>query len=384
MKNNVVGYGLIGCGTFCVNYLSTLGPLFKNVTPVCCSDLNQAAAEKAAKDWNIPKICSSDEVIADPDVDIVLILTPPSTHYKLCMQALAAGKHVYCEKPLATSLEEINDIVDFAAKQGLFVGAAPDTFLTPKLQTVRKLIEDGAIGKVVNVTANTGGPGSELWHPNASFLYKAGGGPILDLGPYYITALVSLLGPIESLFCYGNKGKDVRKINGEDVTVDVPTNYSGVLKFADGVIGTMNMSFDEWKTTQPSIEIHGTEGVILAPNPNNLWDPVKLLRADDMRAGVDARDDMIQKIVYLYGDESFNLFHEVEPIAPVVETEHGALRGQGVADMADAIMNGGKPKVSAELCRHVTEAVNAFDVSARTGSPYTMTTTCEKPEMMKF
>ena len=380
MDKTVCGIGLIGCGTFCSAYLSTLGPYFKNVRPVACADMNPVAAEKAARDWNIPKICSSDEIFADPDVDIVLILTPPGSHYSLTMQALAAGKHVYCEKPLATSLEQVNEIVAFAEEKNLFVGSAPDTFLSPELQTVRKLIDEGAIGQVVNVSANTGGPGADLWHPNPGFLYKQGGGPILDLGPYYLTALVALLGPIESMFCYANKGLPVRNIHGENVAVEVPTNYSCVLKFADGVIGTMNASYEEWKTTQPSLEICGTKGVILAPDPNNLWAPIKLLRAEKVEELVNSREDMVEKIKTLYGPETLELFEEVKPLVPARGTE----RGQGVSDMADAILKGGTPKVNAALCRHVTEAENAFNVSLETGMPYRMTTTCEKPDPLLF
>ena len=239
MEEKVLGFGVIGTGTYCDHYLRNLGPVYKNVRPVGCADLNTEAARAAAERWNIPKVYTSDEMMADPEVDIVLILTNPASHYSLTMQALKAGKHVYCEKPLATSLEQANEIVEFAEKQGLFVGAAPDTFLSPEYQTVRKLIDEGAIGKVINVTANYVGPGADLWHPNAGFLYKQGGGPALDMGPYFLTTLVSLLGPLDSLFCYANRGWDVRNIHGKDVDVDVMTNYCAVLKFANGTIGNI-------------------------------------------------------------------------------------------------------------------------------------------------
>ena len=378
MKDNICGIGVIGCGTYCGNYLKNMGTRFANIRPMACADLNTEAAEKAAKDWNIPRVCTSDELMQDPNVDIVLILTTPASHYSLTMAALKAGKHVFCEKPLTTSLEQANEIVEYANSHGLFVGSAPDTFLTPEFQTVRKLIDVGAIGKVVSVTANYVGPGADLWHPNASFLYKKGGGPALDMAPYFLTTLVSLLGPIESLFCYANRGFDTRKIQGEDVGVDVYTNYCGVMQFKDGAVGNINMSFDEWKSNLPGLEIYGTEGVIIAPDPNTMGGPIKLLKADEFTALVESKGEMLQKIGAIYGSESAALFKEIDTVEP----RRGNERGLGIADMADAIVSGRTPRVSADLCRHITEAINAFDVSADTRRPYEMATTCEKPECL--
>ena len=380
MNEKVLGFGVIGTGTYCDHYLRNLGPVYKNVRPVGCSDLNTEAAKAAAERWNIPKVYTTEEMLADPEVDIVLIITNPASHYSLTMAALKAGKHVYCEKPLATSLEQANEIVEFAAKQGLFVGAAPDTFLTPEFQTVRKLLDEGAIGKVVNVAANYVGPGADLWHPNAGFLYKKGGGPALDMGPYFLTTLVSMLGPIDSLFCYANRGWDVRTIRGKDVEVEVPTNYCAVLKFAGGTIGNLNLTYDEWKSDLPGLELYGTEGVIFAPDPNAMQGPIKLLKADDFKAIVNSKETMQEKLEAIYGPETFNLFAEIETVAPRAGNERGA----GMADMAAAIIEGRKPRVSADLCRHVTEAINAFDVCVETGLPYRMTTTFELPEAMEW
>lgn len=381
MEQKTLGYGIIGTGTYCDHYLGTLGPVYKNVRAIGCSDLNTEAAKAAAARWNVPKVYTTEEMLADPEVDIVLIITNPASHYSLTMQALKAGKHVFCEKPLTPSLEQANEIVAFAAEKGLFVGAAPDTFLSPEFQTVRKLLDEGAIGKVISVTANYVGPGADLWHPNAGYLYKKGVGPALDMGPYFLTTLVSILGPLESLFCYANRGWDVRRIRDQDVEVEALTNYCGVLRFADGVVGNINMSFDEWKTNQPAMEIYGTEGVLIAPDPNTMMGPIRLLKAEDFKKLVNSKgDNMGARLSAIYGPESMELFTEIETIAPRI----GNQRGAGVADMARAILEGGKPRVSAELCRHVTEAINAFDISAQTGLPYRMTTTFEKPKMMVF
>lgn len=380
MEERVLGFGVIGTGTYCDHYLRNLGPVYKNVRPVGCSDLNTEAAKAAAARWNIPKVYTTEEMMADPEVDIVLILTNPGSHYMLTMQALKAGKHVYCEKPLATSLEQANEIVEFAAEKGLFVGSAPDTFLSPEFQTVRKLIDEGAIGKVINVTANYVGPGADLWHPNAGFLYKQGGGPALDMGPYFLTTLVSMLGPIDSIFCYANRGWDVRDIHGQGVDVDVMTNYCAVLKFASGTVGNVNLTYDEWKSALPGMELYGTEGVIIAPDPNTMMGPIKLLKADEFKALVNGKTDMGGKLAAIYGPESNGLFNEIDTVAPRIGNERGA----GLADMAKAIVEGRSPRVSADLCRHVTEAINAFNVCVETGMPYKMTTSFEKPAAMKF
>ena len=380
MSKNVCGLGVIGTGTYCDHYLRNLGPVYKNVRPVGCADLNAEAAKAAAERWNIPKVYTSDEMFADPEVDIVLILTNPASHYSLTMAALKAGKHVYCEKPLCTSLEQANEIVEFAADKGLFVGAAPDTFLSPEFQTVRKVIDEGALGKVVHVTANYVGPGADLWHPNAGVLYKKGGGPALDMGPYFMTTLVSILGPLESVFAFANRGWDVRDIHGQPVDVEVSTNYGAVLKFASGTVGNINLTYDVWKSDLPAMEMYGTDGVLICPNPNTMSGPIKLLKADEFKAFVNGKEGMIPRLGAIYGPQSFELFREIDTVAPRIGNE----RGLGVTDMAEAILTGKKPRVSADLCRHVTEAINAFDVSAETGVPYQMTTTFEQPEAMHF
>lgn len=184
MEENVLGYGVIGTGVYCDHDFGTPGPVFKNLRPVGCSDLNVEAAKAAATRWNVPKVYTTEEMLADPEVDIVIILTNPASHYSLTTQALKAGKHVYCEKPLADSLEQANEIVEFTAQQGLFVGAAPDTFLTPEFQTVRRLVDEGVIGKVVAFVAPTEAYADmradckDHWHPMepATLIVKKPGG----------------------------------------------------------------------------------------------------------------------------------------------------------------------------------------------------------------
>ena len=201
------------------------------------------------------------------------------------------------------------------------------------------------------------------------------------MGPYFLTSLVTLLGPIDSLFAYANRGWDVRKIWGKDVDVEVNTNYCAVLKFENGVIGNLNLTYDEWKSSLPGLEIYGTEGVLFAPDPNAMMGPIKLLKAEDFKNLVNAKgDNMGARLGAIYGPESMALFTEIETVAPRV----GNQRGSGVSDMARAIVEGRKPRVSAELCRHVTEGINAFDVSVKTGEPYKMTTSFEMPAALEF
>ena len=370
MTDKICGLGVIGCGTFCDAYLRNLGPVYRNVRPVGCADLNTEAAQAAAARWNIPKVYTTEEMLADPEVDIVLILTNPGSHYSLTMQALKAGKHVYCEKPLATSLEQAHEIVAFAEEQGLFVGSAPDTFLSPEFQTVRKLIDDGQIGKVISVTANYVGPGADLWHPNPGFLYKKGGGPVLDMAPYFLTTLVSMLGPIEQLFFFANRGFDVRRIHGADVDVEVMTNYCGVLQFAGGAVGNINMSYDQWKSDLPGLEIYGTEGVIIAPDPNTMMGPVKLLKAAEDNSTVlygtkgEMRiyDDPAHSIVVKLSDGTLQTY-DVEQI----QTNDNQTKS-GVIDLwVDCLKEGRQPEISGASVLSAMRAVFASIQSAETG-----------------
>jgi len=376
MSKDVIGIGLIGCGNFSGAYLRTLGPKYTNVRVVACSDLKAENAQRAAEQFNIPKVCSTEELLADPEVDLVLILTTPASHYPLAMQALAAGKHVYSEKPMAITVEQTNELVATAAEKGLYIGTAPDTFLDGGFQTCRKLIDDGVIGDIIGVTANFVGPGADIWHPGPDFYYKKGGGPALDMAPYFLTALVSLVGPIERFSCYANMGFEQRKIQDHTCDVEVLTNYCGIMKFKNGAVGNINVSYDIWKSRQPRLEIYGTKGVIFAPDPNTLEGPVQLLLADEMEKALLERP-RFDRVKMLYNDETLKMFKDVELVFP----SNGNERGRGVSDMADAIMTGRKARVSADMSRHVTEALIAFDISSENnGAVYTMTSTCERPD----
>ena len=377
MSEHITGIGIIGCGTFVQAYTNTLGKIYQNVRVVCCSDLDLERAKAAAAEFGIPKACSTEELLADPEVEIALIITPPGSHYALGMAALKAGKHVYVEKPMAATFAQAAELAEFAKEKGLYIASAPDTFLTPELQAVRRALDEGRIGRVTAFTANVCWPGSNLWHPNADFLFKKGGGPMLDIGPYFLTALISLLGPVEEVFSYSNRAWDVRRVHDHDCTVEVPTNFCGVLKFKSGAVGSINFSNDIWKNSLPAFELYGTDGVIYAPNPNTLRGPLKVMEAEALIKDIDATEDRFQKMVLIYSNDP-SMERYFRPLEPVGEAR-GNQRGLGVSDLAAAIVEGRKPRVSADLCLHVTEAVMALDGSEGFALPHAMQTSCERP-----
>ncbi|MCQ2558311.1 MAG: Gfo/Idh/MocA family oxidoreductase [Oscillospiraceae bacterium] len=380
MSKTVLGAGIIGCGTFCNAYLATLGPVYKNTKVVACSDIDVEKAYETAKKWNIPHPCTTEELLADPEVDYVIIVTGPGSHYPLTMQALKAGKHVYCEKPMCITLEQANEIVEYAEAHNLYVTNAPDTFLDASMQTVRKVIDNGKIGKPLNITMNFVGPGHEMWHPNPEFYYKKGGGPVLDMAPYYLTAAVSVLGPIDEIYCYSNRAFSQRWIYDHNTDVEVDTDYVAILKFKNGVIGNINVSFDGVRYHLPGMEITGTEGTVYCPDPNTLEGDIKVLNRAKLVDKV--RDDKMGPR-WMYSDEAFTLAEDIETLKSPIPTGHNH-RGMGAADMADCIINGKKPRCSMQMARHVTEAILAFDKCVKSGMPYRMTTTCDLPDPMEF
>ncbi|MCY0903078.1 MAG: Gfo/Idh/MocA family oxidoreductase, partial [Firmicutes bacterium] len=268
-----VKVGIIGCGNISNAYFQGI-PRFALVQVVACADLDMSRAQARAEQWHVTA-CTVEELLADPDIDIVVNLTIPVAHAKVCLAALEAGKHVYVEKPLAVSLEDGRLIMDTARARGLRVGSAPDTFLGGGLQTCRKLIDDGWIGTPIAATGFMMGAGHESWHPDPAFYYQVGGGPMFDMGPYYLTALVFLLGGIERVTGSARVTFPERTITSEPkrgtrIAVETPTHIAGVIDFTSGAIGTLITSFDIQAGTSafPPLEIYGTEGSLRVPDPN--------------------------------------------------------------------------------------------------------------------
>ena len=278
---------MIGVGAISGIYLKNITNMFPDMEVYAVYDLMEERAAAAQEAYYIPKrYTSMDQMLADPAVDIVLNLTRPSEHYAVTKAALLAGKPVYSEKPLAATVAEGRELAALAAEKGLALGGAPDTFLGAGLQTCRKLIEDGYIGRPVGAAAFMLCHGHESWHPDPAFYYKRGGGPMMDMGPYYLTALTALLGSITEVTGTARKSFEKRTVTsqprrGEVIDVEVPTHVNSILQFESGAVGTIATSFDVYYPQQARLEIYGTEGTLFLPDPNCFGGPVKLFKPTD-------------------------------------------------------------------------------------------------------
>ncbi len=279
--------GFIGVGAISGIYLENITNMFPDMEVYAVYDLMEERAAAAQEAYHIPKrYTSMDQMLADPAVDIVLNLTRPSEHYAVTKAALLAGKPVYSEKPLAATVAEGRELAALAAEKGLALGGAPDTFLGAGLQTCRKLIEDGYIGRPVGAAAFMLCHGHESWHPDPAFYYKRGGGPMMDMGPYYLTALTALLGSVTEVTGTARKSFEKRTVTsqprrGEVIDVEVPTHVNSILQFESGAVGTIATSFDVYYPQQARLEIYGTEGTLFLPDPNCFGGPVKLFKPTD-------------------------------------------------------------------------------------------------------
>lgn len=350
-----VKVGLVGCGNISPQYFKGCRA-FEILDLVACADLDVDLAKARAQEFDVAKGCSVEELLGDSDVEIIINLTVPKVHALVNQQILEAGKHAHTEKPFAVEKADGQAVLKLAGDKGLRTGGAPDTFLGGGLQTCRKLIDDGWIGEPVAATAFMAGHGPEGWHPNPDFFYKVGGGPMFDMGPYYLTALVSLLGPVTRVTGSARISFDQRVITnpekrtGETIDVEIPTHISGVMDFASGVVGTIVTSFDTWSHNLPRIEIYGSEGSMSVPDPNTFRGPVKV-----RRAGQDEWQDI-----------------------PLTHSDQVG-RGIGAADMAYGIRSGRPHRSSGELAYHVLELMHAFHEASDAGQHVTIQSKVERP-----
>jgi predicted dehydrogenase len=349
-----VKVGIIGCGNISSNYIKHM-QMFDILNVWAVADIDLTRAQAKATEFSIRRACTVSELLADPEIEIVVNLTVPAVHAEVSLAIIAAGKHVHSEKPLATRREDGLAILEAAREKGVRVGCAPDTFLGGGLQTSRKCIDDGWIGKPVAAVAFFTGHGPEAWHPNPEFFYKFGAGPMLDLGPYYLTALVHLLGPVTRVTGSAQISFPQRLITsqpyyGTQIDVEVPTHVAGVADFAQGVVGTIITSFDVWGANLPRIEIYGSEGSISVPDPNIFGGPV-LVR----RMGATEWTEM-------------PLSHDAN-----------VGRGIGVADMAYAIQSGRAHRASGELAYHVLDLMYAFQDASQQEQHVRLKSTVERP-----
>ncbi len=350
--------GVVGCGNISGVYFQRCGE-FENIEIAACCDIVEAKAKAAAEKYSVPKTLSFEELLTDTEIDIVLNLTIPHAHYEVGKAVLDAGKHLYNEKPLAIEFERGRELVELAERKGLRIGCAPDTFLGAGLQTCGKLIEDGRIGKPTAATAFMMCRGHESWHPSPEFYYQKGGGPMFDMGPYYLTALIHLLGPVDSVSGMTSKAFKKRTITsepkkGSEIDVEIPTHIAGLLHFTCGAVATIVTSFDVWHHSMTPIEIYGTEGSMSVPDPNTFGGPVK------------------------YAEQNTYQWSEIE-------LTHGYsdnFRGLGLADMAAAVIAGREHRANGKMALHVLEIMHALHTSFELKETVQLSTVCEKPKMM--
>lgn len=379
-----VKIGVIGCGMISNVYLTNMTTRYSEYLEVAaCADMFIEKAKESAEKFNIPIACSVDELVNNPEIEIVVNLTIPASHYEINMAALKAGKNIYCEKPLALTPEDGKRTIEFAAEKGLLVGCAPDTFLGAGLQACRKALDEGRIGKPLSITANMAFHGHETWLPNPVNFYKKGAGPMWDMGPYYITAMVAMLGPIKRISCFAKKSFEQRTVTGssplkgQKIDVEVLTHYSGLIDFENGTIASINMSFDMWKSNLPCFEMHGTTGSMIVPDPNTFGGPVKILSGESVINKLDglAPYDAVRTLL---SPEIADLFVEV----PISADWKQNMRGLGVLDMAHALVDGLIPKANGDMAYHVLEALNGFDTASNEGIIYNMKSTCARPDVL--
>ena len=350
--------GIIGAGYISAAYLRA-AHCFEQMEVVVCADLNPAAAEARAREFGI-KSTSVEALLKDGSIELVLNLTLPQAHVPVGLRAVDAAKHVYSEKPLGLSVAEVRPLLDAARGSGVRVGCAPDTFLGGGQQTARQLIDDGAIGTPIGGTAFILLPGHERWHPNPEFYYQPGGGPIFDMGPYYLTALVNLIGPIERVVSCGRKAFSQRTIGsgprqGENFPVEIQTHFSVLLEFRSGPVVSLNASFDVQGHSHVPIEIYGTEGTLQVPDPNTFGGPVRHLGRDGKWRDV--------ALTHGFGDRDY--------------------RGLGVAEMASALASGERHRASDGLALHVLEVMEAIVNGGTTGEAVAIRSPGERPRPLK-
>ncbi|HTJ94694.1 MAG TPA: Gfo/Idh/MocA family oxidoreductase [Pararobbsia sp.] len=362
----VTAIGIIGCGNISDAYFK--GAARSQLVKVkACADLRPEAAKAKAELYGVQAL-SVEALLADPEIEIVINLTVPAAHAPVCMQVLNAGKHVYLEKPLSAQFAAAREVIALADAKGLRVGCAPDTFFGASHQAARRAIDEGRIGQAVGGTVAVLSHGMEHWHPNPEFFFKPGGGPILDLGPYYITQLVNMLGPVARVSGITTIGNPVRVVTSEPlkgtkIEVEVPTSVNGLLEFANGANVTLSASWDVWRHQREPIEIYGTEGSLLVPDPNFFGGTPKISERDGDWKAIDitAHPFGVNNRTKGNGD----------PVADY--------RIVGVLDMATAIQQGRAHRASGKLALHVLEVLEAFERSSNEGRHIVIESQCERP-----
>lgn len=384
-----VGIGVIGAGVISHAYLGTIcrSPGLRLVA-ISSRGMDSARAQAARYGGQAR---TTDEILADPEVEIIVNLAPPEQHFPIGQAVLEAGKHLYSEKPFATSLDDARALMALAEAKGLKIGCAADTFLGRAHQATRRLIDDGTIGPVVGGAAIMASNGMEHWHPNPGFFYDRGGGPLLDIGPYMVTQLVNLLGSVVQVTAIGTTPRQTRVVTsparaGEIIPVRVPTTVNGVLRFDSGANIALTLSWDVIRHQRNAIELYGLTGTLTAPTPNGFDGDVHFLSADGQDEVVHAAApagpapvarSLVEAVAMLgAGTDPMT----GQPVGPTSPPLFGDLRGLGLVDLAQAVRDGRAPRASAALACHVLEVLLALQDCAEQGGSREITSRLDRPE----
>ena len=363
-----LGVGVIGCGNISAAYFR-LSPLFKGIEMRACADINMDAAKARAKEYKL-RAETVDGLLRARDIDIIVNLTVPAVHCQVSRQVLDAGKHVYSEKPFVLSVKEGLDLKKRAEKAGLRIGSAPDTFLGGAHQLARNLIDSGRIGKITSGTCHVMGHGMEHWHPNPDFFFLPGAGPVLDIGPYYVTDLIQLIGPVRRVAALASIPQKERTITskpryGEKIPVKTPTTIHAILEFASGAIITLNTSWDVWKHGHAPIELYGEEGSLFVPDPNFFGGDLQFTK----------QGDPVKK--HPKWDHPLSVPNDKHNVGMLAN-----YRTVGLADMAVAIQEGRPHRCSMEMALHAVDVMTSILKSGESGKFVDLQTTCQRPEAL--
>ncbi|MEO8756965.1 MAG: Gfo/Idh/MocA family oxidoreductase [Devosia sp.] len=366
------GVGIMGAGNISSAYLR-LAPLFKGLEVRGVADIIPAAARKRSEEFGV-KAMTPDELLKNSEIDVIVNLTVPSTHYQVSMDAISAGKHAYSEKPFVLSLKEGKALKKAADKAGLRVGSAPDTFLGGAHQQVRDLIDSGKLGKITSGTTHVMSRGMEHWHPNPDFFFQVGAGPVLDVGPYYVTDLIHLIGPVARVTAFTGMASKTRTVTtpgvpmtGKKVKVGTPTTIHGVLEFHNGAIVTIGASWDVFSHGHHNIELYGTEGSVYVPDPNFFGGDVVITDKSGTKTKVEPWD-------HPFGKANQGLD---------TATPRANYRTAGLADMMQAIDKGRAARCGLDVALHAVDIMTSLLKAGETGKVITLTTRCERPKALK-
>ena len=373
----VFNVGILGCGVISRTYAADIKAFYPSLRLCACADIQASSSEKLAEEFGIQKTCTPEELLKSSEVEIIVNLTPPQFHVQLNRKIIEAGKHLFSEKPFAQTVKEAEDLVRLAEEKGVRIGSAPDTFLASGLQSMRYYLDAGLIGKPFFVTANMTNFGAETWHPNPAPFYQKGAGPLYDMAPYYLSALIALIGPIESICAFSAKPWEKRRVftgpnAGTEIPVEIPTHYSSVLRMKSGVVISLNVSFDIFRSNLPMFEIYGDGGTLAYPDPNFGGGTPKVYRKEQYT-----------DTIYQHTQSALDRRETFRDLPELFTRAKDYSRGIGVLDLAGAIETGGRNRAGGEMIIHITEAIEGLIRSAEDGIIYRMRTTCERPAPLK-